>query len=118
MATEVETARVFVFEKTSREVDDAKRFGEILYLFKQGIGKQRASIWDVDRLTAQILEQLDRMQFNPEKDYICICGNVVPIAIYLSTVVAEYGAINALLFHTSERCYYERRLGREFDDAD
>lgn len=107
--TQVRTARVFVLEPVKQRIDDAKRFGEIEYIFPHDA--MRSSIFDTDSLADEILESLERMDYRPDVDYLVMTGNQIPLVTAVAAIVADYGEFKALLFHAADHCYVERILG-------
>ncbi len=121
MPTIETTANVYLFEPPTGNIDiaPAAKYGTIQYLFKPERGtKSRSSLWETDKLAAEILGALADCNYDPATDYICISGHQVATSILLATVIAEYGAVKVLLFDTRERSYVARELGREFEQYD
>lgn len=111
------TANVFAFEQTRQDLDGAAEYGQVHYLFQPNSGRNsRSSIWDTENIAEEIIAALNKCNYDPAIDYICISGSIVPLAIYIATVTAEYGRFKALLFDAKDRNYVCRELGREFDD--
>lgn len=112
----VRTANVFAFEQTRNNVNGAAEYGEICYLFEPNSGRNsRSSIWDTECVAEEIIAALKHHGYDPAIDYICISGNVVPLAIFIATVTAEYGRFKALLFDAKERNYVCRELGEPIE---
>lgn len=106
------TANVFIFEPTRQSVDPATEFGTVQYLFEPNTGQNsRSSIWETDCVAEEIIATLHKRNYDPAIDFICVSGNAIALAIYIATVVAEYGRIKALLFDARERNYVCRELG-------
>lgn len=113
-------ARVFLFEPPTSDTIDvgpAAQYGDIQYLFRPTRGeKSRSSIWETDKLAEETLDALMANDYDSGRDYICISGHQISIAILIATVATEYGRFNALFFDTRERSYVARQLGMEFED--
>ena len=100
--------RVFLFEETHLDISKLKDFGQVTYVFHTAEG--RRPLRD-EKLEDQIISQLTRFRFDPDKDYVAIVGQVLTVAIFVSAVVSTYRTVNALCFDANESSYYERGLG-------
>ena len=99
--------RVFLLEPCRQNTEDAKRFGEVKYLFlEEG---SRSSIW-AEEFTEELLEELDLLEFNPNVDYILVAGGVVPNFIAAAAIGGAYGQFKALLYDAKTSTYKERLL--------
>lgn len=113
-------AKVFLFEQPSNDsidISSAAKFGRIQYIFKPvPREKSRSSIWETEALGREIAEALLHRNFDPARDYLCISGHQISVAIMLATAITEYGLVKVLFFDTKDRVYVPRTLGREFVD--
>lgn len=108
-ATQQRASRVFVLEPVKQRLDDAKRFGQLSYIFPRDAA--RASIWDSDELANEILDILRRAEYDPQADYIVVTGHQIPLSIAVAAITAEYGEFQVLFFNATDHCYVERVLG-------
>ena len=105
-------ARVFLIEPVRNHIDlsSCEHFGEIIYVF-QGRDDRRPSLFDVENFGNEVLNRLDRFEFNQETDFLCIAGGIIPIVLLISSVVAIYDQAQLLLFSASEGRYVPRVVG-------
>jgi len=99
--------RAFVLEPTRLDVSQAREFGELHYIFDAG--ERRASIWS-EEFQAEVVENLKRANFDPEKDLLVIAGHLVPIVLSLTTLLRVHRAVSVLFYSAVDRCYIERKL--------
>ena len=102
-------ARVFLFEPVKQRLQDVSRYGKIEYMFPKD--SERASIWDTDTMSDDVIESLEKADYSPEIDFIAITGHLVPLAVMIAAVTNEYGKFRALLFDARDHSYCERMLG-------
>jgi hypothetical protein len=92
--------RAFLLEETDLDVTSASAFGAIEVLFSSNV--PRPSIWS-DDFEDRVLERLIEVRFNPDRDFIILTGQVVPL-VRATTVVSEaYGHFKVLAFDTRDR---------------
>ena len=108
--------RVFVFEETKQDVGKAGAFGKIEFLF--GETRPRSALFECDNLSNEIINALEECAYDPARDFICITGHIVSIALLTAAVVSEYGRAKFLLYDAIQKTYHERALGYEFEEID
>ena len=102
--------RIFVFEPTRLNIENARTYGEFVYIFGSATSDHRASIWS-PKFREQIIDRLTALAFDPEQDYILLAGNSVPLHIVVAALVAEYSSISAIAFNAQSRTYVPIELG-------
>lgn len=111
--TQPRTANIFVLEANGRQNIDVSEYGNLMFLFDHK--NPRSSIWETESVANEICEALERCGYDPAIDYVCLTGTMIPLAIFIATVTAEYGRFRALLFDARERNYVFRELGEPLD---
>lgn len=101
-------ARIFVFEHTDLDISQLWKRGDVTYVFASG--ESRRALRD-DNLEEQIISQLTRFNFDPEKDYLALVGSQLSLVILTTAAVSLYGEIKTLAFDSVSRGYYERKIG-------
>lgn len=104
-----EQRRVILFEDTDKNTKGAESFGAVITLFPAEY--PRSSVFSGQELTKQVLERLHELDYNPRKDYLCITGNVVPIANLIAAAASFYGEILVLVYDKLARRYVVNLLG-------
>lgn len=101
---------VFLVEQPKPEYDlePAREFGEISYIF--GPGAHRPSVFKVDEYRERVREALASAKFDSKTDYFCMTGSMVPVALCLVTMVSTYGRVRVLMFNAHESRYLLRVL--------
>ena len=106
-------ARVFALEPCRQDISSARKFGRITYLFERD--GDRSSIW-APEFPREIVQKLDALGFEPDVDFFVVAGQMVPLVIAISSIVATYGATNVLFYSSTERHYVTRTIGGYIDD--
>ena len=106
-------SRVFVLEPTKLDVEKAKTYGTLVYVFNNG--DRRASIW-TEEFIEQVMTRLQSLCYDPDGDYVAIVGHLVPMAVVIARLTYDYDHFQALCFSSTEREYVVRVLGG--DDTD
>lgn len=103
--------KVFIVEpvRSNLNFQSAEQFGETVYLFNEG--DRRSSVFDSENYADDIAEALSRKEFNPNKDYICITGSIIPVTLVVATMIHLYGRVNALFFRANESSYSSHWIG-------
>ena len=110
--------RVILLETTQGNIDvsRAARYGELTYLFERG--DERCSVFNTDRYEQLLRSRLAGLKFDPTRDYVCVAGKIVCIAVLCSVIAAEYGPFCMLMFDAHECEYVKRQLGLGFTKGD
>lgn len=106
---ENKTARTFLLEPVQYRIDGAARYGPLHYIFPPDAA--RSSIWETSRLSDEILQRLDRLQYDPNLDYLVVTGHQIALATMIAVVANDYGNFRALFYDMNSREYVERVLG-------
>lgn len=109
-------SRVFLVEPVRREFDleSLKDFGEITFLFQPD--ERRGSVFRTEEFCASILARLSREDFDPELDFFCLTGALVPVSLTLSIMSHLFGMVNVLLYNTGDENYASRKVEYEVDN--
>jgi hypothetical protein len=100
--------RVFVLEPCRQNLEDAKRFGNVTYLFAEE--GSRSSIW-AEGFLVEIVKALTEQGYNPAEDYFLIAGGMAPNVTAVATIASAFGRFKTLLFDAKANSYLERKLG-------
>lgn len=103
------TSRVFFLEKPRQNVEEAKEFGAIDFIFPRDA--EHASIWKGEEFTADILQRLDELRFDPDADYIAVTGNMVPLTTLIAAVAATWGQFRVLCWDWISKDYVAVTVG-------
>jgi len=106
--------RVFVLEVSRVDVRDAKRYGELRFIFTPHM--RHPSIWNRE-YEEVILDRLSAEEFNPSVDYFVIAGQIIGHIIAATAIVNEYGHFRALMFSAPNSEYVERIIGDAHETA-
>lgn len=96
--------RVVVPIACKHDLTPAAEFGTVVFLI-------RNMIFSLDRpemISRLFRQELLRIQFDPERDYVCITPPVIPITILYGQVLSEYGCVRGLYFDARTDTYVER----------
>ncbi len=95
--------RVFILEPVQFNVENVKKFGEVVYIFSNF--DRRPSIW-AEEYAQTVVDVLESKHFNPEEDVFLAAGKMVPIAIVIAELVMEYDGVRLLLFNAVSPQHY------------
>jgi hypothetical protein len=101
--------KAFILEPCSLNVSTAATFGELVYVFDKG--ERRSSIW-APAFRQEIIEALERKDFDPDRDYFVVAGHMVPLVIAVSVLQEYYGYVKTLMFCSVSRGYTNYILGK------
>ncbi len=118
------TSRVFIVEEVRNvPIESAEEFGTIVPLFESAViydkklYSTRPSIWEEDEdgkptLIDEILDKLEKYNYDPEKDYILIAGHMIPVVILVAAVVGfgEYEQVKVLFWSPDWKQYVVRTI--------
>lgn len=99
---------VYIVNKSSHDMDDAKRFGDLIFMTK---GSQ--SRFATNNIYRQFLPILEGSQ---KSDYILLTGLTVMNVIACSIFVLLHKKLNLLIHRPKDNTYVERQL--EFSDIE
>jgi hypothetical protein len=95
--------KVFLAESARNfDLSGAQQYGETVEL------TDRLSPFRVKNTVQVLLRGLADAGFDPEKDYICLTGRSVIVAMFLALAAGHYGAVNILVYD-ARNATYERR---------
>jgi len=101
---------VFLLEppNASLNIECVKQYGTIKYIF--GPTDRRCSVFDTEKYSSLIIERLYTLDFNPDVDFFCVCGSLVPLITAVAALISEWGRIRILFYRANESIYVERSL--------
>lgn len=99
--------KAFILEPTKLDVEGAKLFGDIEYVFSES--DRRSSIWS-DSFLTEIVTTLIRKGFDADKDYFVVVGHMVPIALAVAVLCKHYRSVNLLLYSSTTRDYAAKTI--------
>ncbi len=94
--------RCFVLDECRKDLESAKEFGEITFLF--GDHKGRSSVWGPD-YEQDVLKALNVCRFNPNVDYLVAAGHQLNIVRAAVALVQAHGRAPMLFFYGPEQKY-------------
>jgi len=105
-------SKVFVIEPPKQffDMSSAKMFGEIVYIFDHE--DRRCSAWDHVKFGQTVLSRLKALDFNNDKDSICIVGSMLTVSISIIAIAQHYSSFNVLLFHSVDDRYVAKRFNK------
>lgn len=97
--------RVIFAEPNKRySVRAAERYGIRVCL------SQEVNPFDAQATISHFKSGLEGLFFDPDRDFVCLTGDVLSVALLLSTVLAVYGRCTTLMFDASGSQYKQRRI--------
>lgn len=100
--------RVFILERDERfDVTDAERYGRPVEIFLNG--ERKPPIWSNSFLD-EISDRMEIHDFKPERDYVVVVGQMVPVVLWLTHLVSMYDTVNLLLFDASQSEYVHKAV--------
>lgn len=93
-------SRVFIIERSKHNVSTANAFGALVTLFPRT--GDRPSIWRSTECASRVIAELRRYRFDPQQDFILLCGSQIMLSIVVAVVAVEYGQFTALAFNTHD----------------
>lgn len=110
-------SRCFVLQDCNKDVSDATRFGEIVYVFERKNG--RSSVWS-DDYRKEVLKRFREMRFDRQEDYLVAVGHTAPLVIAIGELLPWYSFLNMLVFYGPEQQYRDVVIGdiSEVEDYD
>ena len=104
METKIKS-RVFIIEPPRQNIDTskAKQYGDIVYIF--GHDDRRCSVWSHVSFGQTVLQRLEELNFDVEKDFVCIVGAMVTVLIAIVAVAQCYEKFSVLLFNRVDGSY-------------
>jgi len=100
--------KVFVVDRDTRhDISDARRFGEITYIYDER--DRKPSVWS-NALIKDVMARLERCDYDADLDYILVVGNVVTIVMIVANLAMAYDTLNLLLFDASQEEYVHKTV--------
>jgi len=100
-------SKVIFLIQTPLPTDKAKAFGDVHILIESDI----PSATNLTRFHDRVIEELDRVGFDPHDDYIAITGPIAHVSLGLLVIYAEYGTpLKYLLFDGRTNDYKAREF--------
>ena len=95
------SSRIFVLNRAGHDYTPAKKFGEEIIPLTIG----NINIFNIERNCFMLLEKLIINNYDPEKDYLVLSGNLI-LGFSLGMVMGKiYQKIRVLVFDSSTREY-------------
>lgn len=96
--------RVFVPQISQKfDMGDAKRYGTIVPLTEE-----RIDPLNPPSVVSLFISQLENLDFDPEKDYVCLTGSQLVTAMFLAVLSARYEELKLLIFDSRNSSYCVR----------
>lgn len=106
--------RVFLAEFNPKyDVHDAERYGTLVHLLKA-----QMSPFDTTGMVEALRKALDDNCFDPERDFICMTGPSLVVAMLLGTITADWERVRLLMFDAKSHFYRDRWFNTESRDRD
>lgn len=105
-------ARVFIIETPCVNVEKAKRYGELVILLPESVDQPRVSALNSDYYAGLVIEALEKHEFNPKEDYLCLVGAMGVVAVAIAAMAVRWKSIRCLIFNASRSEYVLRTLGK------
>ena len=101
--------RVILIEKPKPNVNlsDLVSWGKPIYVF--GPDDRRPSMFAVEEYMQELASALERIDFDPDADIICMTGNLIQVSFLLTAATQLYGQVALLMYHAGD-CKYVRRI--------
>ena len=105
--------RVILFECPDKAFDltDLARFGEVTHLFNNTKDRLVPHPFRHEQFCKLIMEKLQAMSFNPDKDYIALVGRTTKFLYLALQVVAEYRRAKLLQYNATNGTYFVQHIG-------
>ena len=95
-------ARVIVAEQTDKfDLSEAKAFGDLTFLASE----KSLRTFNVDETVKSLSDGLDSIEFDPEKDCICMSGQSIVLSYLLTIATVKYKKIKILLYDGKHNIY-------------
>lgn len=103
--------RVFLPEPLQRlDPSNAETFGDLRCLSSVSFNP-----FDMNAAYEFINENLDRVDFDPDEDYIAMSGGVVIQSLTLTAILVRYQRVKLLMWNTTSKKYFEKSLSLPYD---
>lgn len=109
-------SRVLIISKNARfdHRRNLEPFGECVFVFD----KRTPSLFSTEEFVEGIREELKKLKYDPDVDYIAFSGSVIAVALFYGTVMDEYGTARCLLFDANRDEYCERVIESIWDEEE
>lgn len=104
-------SRVFVLEPTNLDLSSAEPFGDIIFVFDEH--ETRPSIWETGEFLEAVQRKLEQLNFNPDVDYFCCAGSMVPLISMINYLSNVYPQFRLLLWNSTIREYVVRSFSHD-----
>jgi hypothetical protein len=95
--------------KHGLDISKAARYGD-LTLIEDERGHY-SSVFDINEYCEFLLSRLSELNYDPQKDYICVVGSMVNVCVALVCVARNFETFKVLLFNSVINDY----VAREFE---
>ena len=101
------TARVFQVRESNRfDVTPAEEYGELSVLLKSS----DCSPFNPDRFGRGLRDRLDQVEYDPNRDYIILSGDMLDLIFTIGFLKSEYEHVKVLIFNARDNAYFPRVL--------
>lgn len=96
------TSKVFITQETALDFSHANKFGDVEFITATEFSPQPASI-----MNQHVMKDVNRAaeKFNPDTDYLLVCGDPIIIGIAMNAFLQKAGVIKVLKYKRSQRGY-------------
>jgi len=100
-----------MLEPSSLDVSAAREFGEIEYISTSRL------TFDINTIITKTSDHLEKINYDPLKDCICLTGHSQKLAIFVATIASSYKEFGLLMFD-SHKTKYRKRIFRNGNNND
>ena len=113
--TTTRTPRVVLVEETIKfDLTELQQYGDLHFIYRE----KEMNPGNTDLIPKSVADRLDRMQFDPDVDYVCLTGSTLRSAMFFAVVCLIYGDVRILMFDPGQRKYKNRLFKvSNIDDA-
>ena len=102
-------SKVFLVEPNPRyDLRGTRSYGELVFLCSSSLNP-----FDTSNTIKQIIKSFNNSKYNPAEDYLCMTGQAIMLALFLSVALNKYKEVKILLFDARESKYRSRIVGLE-----
>lgn len=104
-------SRVFILQapKAHMDLSSCAKYGDIVTLFVDQ--ERRPSVFDTEEFGKEVLQRLEKHNFDPTVDYICVTGAMVALITGLIAIACAYDDFMILLFSSNSVQYVAKKVG-------
>lgn len=80
-------------------------FGDAHYLFEY---RNRPRAFEAQRCIETMISRLQEINFNPDKDFIVMTGQLIYVSLLLTAAISSYSKLHILIFDAANERYVMR----------